>query len=98
MSNTVNVDIEVLPITGGNVYSIVDRAIEVIQASGLKYEVGPLGTTIEGDLDSCIEVAKAAHRACFVDGVAQVVTIIKIGEFVGGPSMAETISKYRGSP
>ena len=95
MSNPVNVDIQVLPSTGGDVYSIVDRAIEVIQASGLKYEVGPLGTTVEGDLDSCLEVAKAAHRACFVDGVAGVVTIVKIGEAVGGSSIEDKVAKYR---
>lgn len=95
MSNTVNVDIQVLPLTSEDVYPIVDRAIEVIQASGLKYEVGPMGTTLEGDLDTCMEVAKAAHRACFVDGVPRVVTMIKIGEAVGGSSMDEKISKYR---
>ena len=69
MTNTVIVDIEVLPGTGGDVYSVVDGAIEVIQASGLNYAVGPMGTTVEGDLDSCLEVAKAAHRACFVGDV-----------------------------
>lgn len=95
MSNTVNVDIQVLPLTGEDVYPIVDRAIAVIQESGLKYEVGPLGTTVEGDLDACMEVAKAAHRACFVDGVPRVVTVIKIGEAVGGSSMDEKTAKYR---
>ena len=74
MSNPVNVDIEVLPSTGGEVYSIVDRAIEVIQASGLKYEVGPLGTTVEGDLDSCMEVAKAPIAPALSNGVERVVT------------------------
>jgi uncharacterized protein (TIGR00106 family) len=95
MPNTVNVDIQVLPLTGGDVYSLVDRAIGVIQASGIKYEVGPMGTTLEGDLDSCMEVAKEAHRACFEDGVAAVVTVIKIGEAVGGSSIEEKVSKYR---
>lgn len=95
MSNIVNVDIQVLPLTSGDIYSIVDRAIKIIQDSGLKYEVGPMGTTIEGDLDACMEVAKAAHRACFVDGVPHVVTIIKIGEGAAGSSIEEKISKYR---
>ena len=95
MSNTVIVDIEVLPGKGGDVYPIVDRAIEVIQESGLKYAVGPMGTTVEGDLDSCLEVAKAAHRACFVDGVARVITIIKIGESVGTTTIDGLVSKFR---
>ena len=96
MSKTVNVDIQELPSTGLDVNAIVDRAISVIQASGLKYEVGALGTTVEADLDSCLEVAKAAHRACFIDGVAGVVTIIKIGEAVGGSSIEDKVAKYRG--
>ena len=95
MSNIVNVDIQVLPLTGDNVYPIVDRAIAVIRASGLTHDVGPMGTTIEGDLDACLAVVKAAHRACFVDGVQRVVTIVKIGEAVGGSSIAEKVEKYR---
>ena len=95
MSNIVIVDIEVLPGAGGDVYPIVDRAIAVIQESGLKYQVGPMGTTVEGDLDSCIEVAKAAHRACFVDGVARVVSIIKIGESAAGTTIEGLVSKFR---
>jgi len=95
MSNTVNVDVQVLPLTSEDVYPIVDRAIAVIQESGLRHEVGPLGTTLEGELDACMEVAKAAHRACFVDGVERVVTIVKIGEAVGGSSIDEKVGKYR---
>ena len=95
MTNTVIVDIEVLPGTGGDVYSVVDGAIEVIQASGLNFAVGPMGTTVEGDLDSCLEVAKAAHRACFVGDVERVVTIIKIGESVGGTTIDGLVSKFR---
>ena len=94
-SNIVNMDIQVLPLTSEDVYPIVDRAIAVIQESGLRYEVGALGTTLEGDLDACMEVAKEAHRACFVDGVERVVTIVKIGEAVGGSSIDEKVDKYR---
>ena len=95
MTNSVIVDIQVLPGTGGDAHAIVDRAIGVIQESGLRYEVGPMGTTVEGDLDSCIEVAKAAHRACFVDGVERVVSIIKIGESAGGVTIDGLVSKFR---
>lgn len=95
MSNIVTVDIQVLPLTGDDIYRIVDRAIAVIQASGLTHEVGPMGTTLEGDLDACLAVVKAAHRAGFVDGVQHVVTIVKIGEALGGSSIAEKVGKYR---
>ncbi len=94
MSRTINVDVQVLP-RHPHPYPIVDRAIEAIEASGVKYEVGPLGTTLEGELDDLLEVVKAAHRACFVDGVDKVVTIVKIADAVDGTTIEEKVGKYR---
>ncbi|HSW56830.1 MAG TPA: thiamine-binding protein [Dehalococcoidales bacterium] len=90
-----NVGVQVLPLVE-NVYPVVDKAIEAIQASGLKYEVGPLETVMEGDdLDAMIEAAKAAHRACFKAGAGRVVTIIKIAEALEGTTIEEKVGKYR---
>ena len=94
MSRTINVSVQVLPLHP-DPYPIVDRAIEVIQKSGVKYEVGPLETTLEGELDELLEVVKAAHRACFVEGVDKVVTIVKIADSVSGTTIEEKVSKYR---
>ncbi len=94
VNRTVNVAVQVLPLAE-DVYSIVDRAIEVIAASGVKYEVGPMETVMEGPLDKLLEVAKAAHLACFEAGAEKVVTLIKIGDAVGGTSIEEKVAKYR---
>ncbi len=94
MSRTINVDVQVLPLHPAP-YPIVDRAIAAIEASGVKYEVGPLGTTLEGELDELLKVVKAAHRACFVDGVDKVVTIVKIADAVDGTTIEEKVGKYR---
>ncbi len=91
---TVNVSVQVLPLVE-DVYPVVDRAIEVIAASGVKYEVGPMETVMEGPLDKLLDVAKAAHRACFEAGAARVVTIIKIGDAATGTSIEEKVGKYR---
>lgn len=91
---TVNVAVQVLPIVE-DVYPVVDHAIQVIAQAGVKYEVGPMETVMEGPLDELMEVAKAAHRACFEAGADQVVTIIKIGDRVGGTSIEEKVAKYR---
>lgn len=92
---TVNVGVQVLPLVD-NVYPVVDKAIEAIFASGVKFEVGPLETTLEGDdLDQLIEVAKSAHRACFKAGARKVVTIIKIADALEGTSIEEKVGKYR---
>lgn len=91
---TVNVSIQVLPLVE-DVFPVVDQAIEVIAASGVKYEVGPMETVMEGQLDRLLDVAKAAHLACFEAGAQQVVTLIKIGDSVGGTTIEEKVGKYR---
>jgi uncharacterized protein YqgV (UPF0045/DUF77 family) len=92
---TMNVGVQVLPLVD-NVYPVVDKAIEAIQSSGVKFEVGPLETILEGDdLDQLIEVAKSAHLACFKAGARKVVTIIKIADALEGTSIEEKVGKYR---
>jgi uncharacterized protein (TIGR00106 family) len=94
---TVNVAVQVLPLVE-DAYPVVDRAIAAIAASGVKYEAGPMETTMEGPLDRLLEAAKAAHLACFEAGAARVVTIIKIGDSVGGTTIEEKVGPYRRQP
>jgi uncharacterized protein (TIGR00106 family) len=78
-----------------DVYRIVDRAIGVIAESGVKYEVGPMETVMEGQLDILLEVAKQAHLACFEAGAEKVVTLIKIGDSTIGTSIEDKVTKSR---
>jgi uncharacterized protein YqgV (UPF0045/DUF77 family) len=91
---TVNVSVQVLPLVD-DPYPIVDHAIKAIQASGVKHEVGALETVLEGPLDRLLEIAKAAHLACFDAGASQVVTLIKIGDALEGTSIESKTSPYR---
>lgn len=93
-NRTVNVAVQVLPLVE-DVYAVVDKAIAVIAASGVKYEVGPMETTLEGPLDQLLEVAKAAHLACLEAGAEKVVTLIKIGDGHNGTTIDEKLAKYR---
>ncbi|MDW8327793.1 MAG: MTH1187 family thiamine-binding protein [Anaerolineales bacterium] len=93
-NRTVNVAVQVLPLVE-DVYPVVDRAIAVIAQSGVRYEVGPMETVMEGPLDRLLEVAKAAHLACFEAGAARVMTIIKIGDQTCGTTIDEKVTKYR---
>ena len=68
------------PGTSEERYAHVEAAIAVVQNSGVRYEVGALGTTIEGDPDEAWRVARAAHEACLTAGAASVVTVIKVAE------------------
>jgi uncharacterized protein (TIGR00106 family) len=91
---TVNVAVQVLPLAE-DPYPVVDRAIQAIAQSGVRYEVGPMETVMEGKLDDLLAIAKRAHLACFDAGSKEVVTIIKIGDRLGGTSIEEKLEKYR---
>ena len=93
-NRTVNLSIQVLPLTE-DVFPLVDKAIAIIEQSGLRYEVGPMETTIEGPLDALMDVAKEAHLACMEAGAEHVVTIIKIADAREGTTIDEKVSKYR---
>lgn len=43
---------------GESVSAYVARLLEVIEASGLAHQLGPMGTTIEGDADEVFDVVK----------------------------------------
>ncbi len=86
----------VLPVVEeSKVNGIVEKAIQVVIDSGLKYEVEPNGTTIEGDLDELLDVIKKAHIVARDAGSGRVITIIKIDDKVSGITMLEKIKKFR---
>jgi uncharacterized protein (TIGR00106 family) len=92
--NSITVSFQVIPICD-DPYPVVDKAIEVVQRSGVKYEVGPHETTMEGELDQLLEIVKAGHRACLEAGAQRVITFIKIVDVVGGTTIADKVAKYR---
>lgn len=97
---TVNLSLQVLPQMEGRdqeLYAVVDEAIKVIQQSGVKYLVGPMETTMEGELDTLWEVVKKAQEACVKAGAGRVVSMVKIDYKPGGVTMEEKIQKYRGN-
>lgn len=92
----VNVALEVLPVVPEErLYAVVDKVIELIQASGVKYEVGPMETTMEGELDELLELVKKAQELCIKEGAARVVSLVKIDYKPEGVTMAEKVGKYR---
>ena len=76
--NNVNLSLQVIPINEADAYPIIDKAIEVIQSSGLKYEVQPFATLIEGPLEKVLAVALAAKEAALAAGAQELVLNIQI--------------------
>ena len=85
--------------TPGDRYAHVDAAIAVIHASGLPYEVGALGTTVEGSPDELWPLLRAVHEATLAAGAVAEVTVIKVAEASAGgeqPTVAGLTDKFRG--
>lgn len=96
-ASTVNVGLQVLPVVDEEqVYPVVDKVIEMIAASGVRYEVGPMETTMEGDLDTLLDLVKKAQHLCIELGAGGVMSIVKIHYKPKGVTIDEKVGKYRG--
>lgn len=79
MKNKINVALQVLPrSTSKDTYALVDKAIEIIEQSGLKYIVCPFETVIEGYYDEIMAIVKKVHEQCYISGTETMMTYIKI--------------------
>jgi len=91
-----NLSLQILPVVEEDkIYPIVDKVIKVIQDSQLKYIVGPMETTVEGDVDALLSLVKKSLEVCKEAGVPRAVAVVKIDYKPTGVTMDEKISKYR---
>jgi len=91
-----NVSLQVLPrVPETNLYHVVDQVIAYIESTGVKYEVGPMETTMEGELNDLLEIVKKAQEICVKEGATRVMSMIKIDYKPEGVTMHEKIYQYR---
>lgn len=94
--SAINVSLQVLPsVKDKDLYSVVDKVIDYIKSTGVKYEVGAMETTMEGELDELLEIVKKAQQICVENGAERVASIVKIDYKPDGVTMNEKIEKYR---
>lgn len=76
------VDVSVVPIGTKNpsVSEYVRKSIQLIKKSGLKYQVSPMGTSIEGDLSDIFELILQIHKAQVKMGAKRILTTVKIDD------------------
>ena len=95
MDKTVNIALQILPSSKSiHPYALVDKAIEVIATSGLRYKVTPFETVMEGSYDKIMEVVKAAQEACYEAGADSLMTYVKIQTSRGDVSIDDKMEKY----
>ena len=76
-------EISVVPLGTGtpSVSKYVARAVKILQQEkDVKHEITPMGTIVEGDLDKILMVVRKMHEGTFGEGVARVLTTIKIDD------------------
>ena len=93
----INVSLQILPKIPGvdDIYPAVDKVIELIDKSGVKYEVGPMETTMEGELADRLKIVEEAQEVGVREGAIRVVSIVKIDYAPEGVTMDEKTYKYR---
>jgi len=76
------VEISVAPLGTGTpgVSGYVAACVAIVAASGLEYQLTPMGTVIEGDLDVILPVLRKMHEVPFDKGAERVSTLIKIDD------------------
>lgn len=91
-----NVSLQVIPnVSEADLYQVVDRVIELIRSSGVKYQVGPMETTMEGELHQLLEIVEQAQEVCLRNGATRILSVVKIDYKAGGVTMEEKTGKYR---
>jgi uncharacterized protein (TIGR00106 family) len=75
-------EIHVVPVgkEGASMGDTVVETVKVAEAEGVNYQLGPMGTTLEGDLDTLLRVARRMHETCFQLGYPRVITSIRIDD------------------
>ncbi|MCR4397607.1 MAG: MTH1187 family thiamine-binding protein [Firmicutes bacterium] len=76
------VEVKVVPVGTGSasMSSYVASCYRVVEEEGLKHQLTPTSTIIEGDLAHVLNVARRMHQEAFAEGVERVVTNIYIDE------------------
>ncbi|WP_409253268.1 MTH1187 family thiamine-binding protein [Bacillus sp. SCS-153A] len=91
------ISVQILPKTpnGEDVIPYVDAAIAVIEDSGVKYQVNPLETTMEGNLPELMRLIEKMNEKMIEMGSSNVISQVKILYQPSGISMGQLTEKYR---
>lgn len=65
---------------GTSISKYVAHCHQVLDDSGLRYQLTPMGTVIEGQLEEILDVVRKMHEAPFNQGAQRVSTILRIDD------------------
>jgi uncharacterized protein YqgV (UPF0045/DUF77 family) len=93
----VNASLQIVPLAQDrHPYAWVDEAISIIQASGIKHEVGAFQTVLEGTYDAVMQVIHDVQVHLYEQGCAEWITQVQLQIRAAGDITAEEkTSKYQ---
>ncbi|MEH7442864.1 thiamine-binding protein [Bacillus sp. JJ1122] len=91
------VSVQIIPKASSTeeVIKLVDEAISIIDQTGVKYEVHPLETTMEGELETLLSVIAEMNKKMVELGSPNVISQVKILYQPTGITMNTLTEKYR---
>lgn len=91
----INAAIQLLPLTTQqNRYSVIDKAISLIEKSGLNYKVCPFETVVEGNSEAIYHLIQQIQTQILLDGCDELILNIKIHAANRNLSFSEKLLKY----
>jgi uncharacterized protein (TIGR00106 family) len=93
----VNIAIQLLPLCEKEkALDYIDQAITIIKHSGIKYEVGPFETTLEGDYNKIMNIVTSIKEEVLNSGANDIIINLKISASrVKLLSIDDKVNKYR---
>ncbi len=75
-------EVTVVPMGTGSpsLSAYVAEVLKLVKESGVKYQLTPMGTILEGELDEIFSLVRRMHEVPFSDEVKRVVTTLKIDD------------------
>ncbi|MCK4545921.1 MAG: MTH1187 family thiamine-binding protein [Candidatus Eisenbacteria sp.] len=76
------VEFSIVPVGTGSpsVGSYVVNVTKMVKASGIKHQLTPMSTILEGDMDEILNLIARIHKDTLTQGVQRVLTSIKIDD------------------
>jgi uncharacterized protein YqgV (UPF0045/DUF77 family) len=95
--NIINASIQLLPIVNDkHPYLWVDEAIEVVSRSGIKYEVGPFSTALEGSYIEVMSVVNAVNEYLYQKNCSEWILNVQLQIRSGADvTIGEKVEKYK---
>jgi uncharacterized protein (TIGR00106 family) len=89
-------ELEIIPIgtKSASLSTLLAAVAKLIDASGLDYRAGPMGTVVEGQWDPIMQLAKQCHEA-MLKSSARVMTTIRIDDRTDKPGPGRIVQKVQ---